>query len=207
MTEKETGHERLQDGASIVIFIGPEGSGKTTVARKLAIDTGKPYLTTGDILRDLAKNDMGEWGDKCRAMFAEHTYLDGTTLLEILIDRFRQDDTKDGFVLDGGLRTLEETHDFRGMLVEAGRDLPVTVIHLDVPEAVSLDRLVSGENARKRSDDTYEGVMCRLAKYYSQLEERMRVMESQPNWRLVHIDATKAVGDVYENVCVGVAGE
>ena len=207
MTEKIIPNEKLSIGSEILIFIGPEGSGKTTMAKMLAEKSGKPYLTTGDILRDLAQNDHGEWGDKCRAIFTEHTYLDGETFLEILVDRFRKADLANGFILDGGLRTLEETVKFQEMLEAAERDLPVKVMHLRIPGWMCLERLVYGENARKRGDDTPEGVMNRLSMYYARLDERVRVIESQPTWKLVHIDATKEIGSVFEAVCSVVVGE
>ncbi len=113
MTENDCEKETLDIDQRIILFIGPEGSGKTTIAKQLAKEGGRPYITTGDIIRDLAANDTGFLGEECREMFATHTYLAGDTLLKILTGRFAREDTLDGFVLDGGLRTLEETKDFQ----------------------------------------------------------------------------------------------
>ena len=180
----------------IVVFIGPEGSGKTTVARRLARESGKPYVTTGDIIRDLAENDRGPLGDECRDMFANHAYLDGATLLKILVHRFCQEDVADGLILDGGLRTLEETEDFAAMLAEADLSLPVSVVHLRIPGWMSFERL----NGRRREDDTVKGILSRLSKYYYQLGQRAGVVENQPGWQLIHINATVAVESVYAGV-------
>ena len=181
----------------IVVFIGPEGSGKTTVARRLARESGKPYVTTGDIIRDLAENDKGPLGDECRDMFANHAYLDGATLLKILVHRFSQEDVAAGLILDGGLRTTEETADFASMLSEARLNLPVTVIHLRIPGWMSFERLSFGEAARRRKDDTIEGVLSRLSKYYYQLAQRAGAIKNQTDWELTHVDATASVESVY----------
>ena len=183
----------------IVVFIGPEGSGKTTVARRLAGESGKPYVTTGDIIRDLAENDRGPLGDECRDMFANHAYLDGATLLKILVHRFSQEDVAAGLILDGGLRTTEETADFASMLSEARLNLPVTVIHLRIPGWMSFERLM-GETGRNRNDDTIEGILARLSKYFDHLGLRASIIGNQPNWRLVHVDATGPVEAVYAEV-------
>lgn len=207
MKEKVENKERLCLGKEIVIFIGPEGAGKTTIAKLMCEETGKPYLTTGDILRDLAANDPGELGEKCRVMFAEHVYLDGETLLKIMVQRFALNDTTEGFVLDGGLRTLEETIDFSNILESAGRGLPVSVIYLNIPDEVSFERLVNGEKARKRKDDTAEGVGKRLMMFHKQLNERLAVITDTPNWKMITIDATQPVERVYEEVCSKIASE
>lgn len=172
-----------------IAFIGREGSGKSTQAHELATYLNKPYISTGDILRDLAKNDSGIWGNACRDMFEKSVYLDGQMLIDILVDRLSKDDCQDGFILDGGLRTLKETVIFKDMLVSAGRDYPLTVIHLRLPGWQSIDRLVTGESARGRSDDTIEAVLARLSKYQDKLVERINVIKSTNGWQILNINA------------------
>lgn len=43
--------------AEIINLKGPEGSGKTTISRRLADYLGKPRVVTGDILRYFAAHD------------------------------------------------------------------------------------------------------------------------------------------------------
>lgn len=194
MKEHERGCERLRIGERIVVFIGPEGSGKTTIARRLADESEKPYVTTGDIIRNLAANDPGALGEECREMFANHSYLAGETLLRILASRFSQNDVADGLILDGGMRTLEETVSFPEMLKLAQRELPISVVYLDIPREVAIERLL----LRGREDDTEEGIDKRLAKFYYQLEERLTVIKS--NWNLFRVDATGEINEVYVRV-------
>jgi adenylate kinase family enzyme len=200
MLEKDFGRERMEIGKRIVSFIGPEGSGKTTMARLLCGDSEKPYLTTGDTLREYAANDSGKYGEACRAMFEEHKYLDGNLLLEIMSSRFSREDAAGGFVLDGGFRTVEETRDFQVTLEKSGRSMPVTVIYLKIPVEVCFERLITGTNARRRSDDTEEALLCRLEKFYDRLDERLDIIRNNPNWNLVEIDATDAIESVYRRV-------
>jgi adenylate kinase len=200
MLEQDKRKETIQFSKRIISFIGPEGSGKTTQAHKLCNDSGKPYLTTGDTLRYYRDNDRGRLGDACRKMFSENTYLAGELLLEIMSERFGSDDTKDGFVLDGGFRTVEETLGFPATIENAGRNFPVTVIYLNIPREVCYERLVRGKNARKRYDDTEEALTSRLDKFYDHLEERLDLIKSNPNWNFVEIDGTASVKEIYENI-------
>ncbi len=206
MKEIDFGQERIDIGKRIISFIGPEGSGKTTIAKLLSAESGKPYLTTGDTLREYAANDPGRLGEACRIMFSEHTYLAGDLLLEIMSDRFSREDTENGFILDGGFRTVEETRDFTSTLEKAGRDLPITVIYLNIPIEVCFERFITGENARKRSDDTENGLKLRLNKFYTQLDERLNIIRDNPNWNIVEIDATDSVEFVYDKVRTCIAG-
>ncbi len=201
MLEKDKGRERLEVGKRIISFIGPEGSGKTTIAHLLCEEIEKPYLTTGDTLREYAANDTGRLGDACRTIFAEHTYLAGDLLLEIMSNRFAREDTTDGFVLDGGFRTVEETRDFLETLEKAGRNMPVTVIYLNIPTEVAYQRLIWGENARRRNDDTEEALKHRLENFYNRLEDRLEIIRSNPNWELVEIDAREPIDSVFLSVC------
>lgn len=201
MTEKLRTRERLDLGRRIIVFIGKEGSGKTTQAKRMAAESGGPYITTRGILEDLALNDRGLLGDEVRNMFEKHVYLSGESLLRILANRFSQDDVSGGLILDGGLRTLEETLGFQAMLDEAGCDLPVTIIYLQMPTTLSFVRLVDGENARRRDDDTVEGVTTRLEMFFWQLEERMEAIANEAGWSLVEVDASGPVEEVYRSIC------
>lgn len=206
MIEKEIAPEILRLGRQIITFIGPEGSGKTTVAKRLAKEANKPYITTGDIIRNLAEFDEGPLGEECRQMFRDKRYLSGETLIKLLTFRFQQSDTRDGLVLDGGLRTLEETIAFKGMLVEANLDLRMNVIYLNVTPEVTFERLVSGPMARKRADDTEVGVACRLEKFNLNLVRRLEVISSQPGWGIYHLDGSLGPEEVYAQVCKVLTG-
>ncbi|KKT39508.1 hypothetical protein A3K29_02080 [Candidatus Collierbacteria bacterium RIFOXYB2_FULL_46_14] len=184
----------------IVVFIGPEGSDKTTMATMLSKQSRLPRITTGDIIRDLAKNDTGPLGEECRTMFAAKGYLSGESLLKILVQRFCQDDVTEGLILDGGMRTLQETRAFRSVLDQANLKLPLTVIHLQIPYWTSYLRLVFGKNARKRPDDTLSGVFGRLSKFHFQLHDRISVIQEQPDWELRSVNANKEIEEVYQEV-------
>jgi len=192
--------EPLNIGKQIITVIGPEGSGKSTISRRLGEQFHKPYIATGDILREMATSNHPLYGQACNVMFDKHTYLDPQMLVDILANRLAQDDTKDGFVLDGGLRTLEETEKFGTVLDKAGLDLPMSVIHLRVPSWVSIERLTKDPNARNRKDDTPEAVLKRLSHFYNNLSQRMTLIKGHENWQLFHINAMRPVEQILENI-------
>lgn len=182
-------------------FIGPEGSGKTTQAARLAKEVDKPFFTTSDLLHDLAKNDPGPLGDACRNMFETHTYLPGDQFLQIIAQRLSKPDIESGVVVDGSLRTYEETVGYPAMLESIDRQMPMTVIYLNIPEEVSYERLVTGEHARKRDHDSIEGVAGRLAEFHNRLEERLEFIVNQKDWRLLEVDASLSPDEVFQSIC------
>lgn len=200
--ERDLGREIADISRQIVVFMGPEGSGKTTIARRLATETNLPYVTTGDILRNMAVNDQTEYGDECRAMFKEKRYLNPQMLLDILAKRFAQNDLKNGFINDGGLRIVEEVTGFQSVLERSDKVMPVTVIFLRVPGWMCMERLTTGKDARKRDDDTVEGVFSRLSHFYHDLGKRASLIERQPNWRLLHINGIGTPEETYSRVLI-----
>lgn len=116
----ETG--RIDLGKRIVNFVGPEGSGKSTIAKMLAQDSGKPFLSVGDILRYFAANDQGVFGQTAREMFEKHLYfMNRQMLLDMYAERFQSEELADGFVLEGAMRDMTEVSGFQNALERAGR--------------------------------------------------------------------------------------
>lgn len=171
----------------IVVFTGPEGSGKTTQGRLYAKRMGVPFIGFGDILRDKAANDPGKVGQACRDMFEKHTYLDPSLLVQIAAERITQNDIRNGAVLDGAFRSLYESENLSRLLRESGKEREdVVVVYLRIPGWRSIERLTEG---RKREDDTPDGVLGRLRMHYSDLGTRMTVVKN--NWRFVQVNAGK----------------
>jgi len=192
--------EPLRLGKEIVVFMGPEGAGKSTIAKNIEAETNKPRVAIGDILRDIASNPEEEHSETVKAMFEKSKYLKPQLLQTILSPRFKQADLADGFILDGGFRTIEETQGFPTLLENTGRQMPLTAVYLHIPTSMSLERLVTGPNARRRAGETEEGVNKRLDNHYNNLYQRMQAIEKQPNWNIHYVDATGSIKQTSDKV-------
>lgn len=174
----------------IIAFTGPEGSGKSTQAKLLSKSLDLPYVSTGDMLRDAAKNDKSELGDDCRKIFEQHIYLSPKKLLEVVGKRFKNEDIDKGVVLDGGFRTVEETKYFSEMLEKTGKKFFVIVKFLKVPYWICAERLM-GENGRKGSDDTLEAVLNRMKEFNTGLGERMSLIRNEWSLQIINGNRTE----------------
>lgn len=183
----------------IISVVGPEGVGKSTVTKRLAEASGLPRVYPGDILRWYAKEDHTEIGEAARKMFQENAYFPPLMLLEVMRRRFQEGDLSRGFILDGAFRTEIETKGYPELLRASKLVMPVTVVALRIPGWMSVDRLVTGQNARKRTDDTSTGVIRRLGHYYDSLGLRMKAMREN-GWGIMHIRALQGPDEVYNNV-------
>lgn len=175
--------------------MGPEGAGKSTQAKLFAKDCKLLYISTGDMLRFFAQNDKGYLGNAVRAMFARHGYLKSELLNRIVIETLKNAKYKNGVVLDGSLRTFEETEEFDQVLQKTGLDLPVIVFYLNISEDESIKRLTFG---RKRVDDTIEGVKARLSHFHNQLKERLAIIREK--YQLIEINGEQSEEKVHEEI-------
>lgn len=179
----------------IIVLIGPEGSGKSTQSRLLTSNLHLPHIATGDILRQIQQTDTTSLGIAVRNMFDANRYLESKYLFQALEKRLDKKDTENGFVLDGGMRTVEEINKYPSFLKKIDRDFEVIVIKLIIKKEESIKRLIEG---RKRIDDTQIGITKRLHYFYKTLKKREKMLKKF--CKFIEIDGLGSKAQVHQKI-------
>ena len=135
-------------GVSVVLLLfGPPGSGKGTQSRLITNWLGIPAISTGEMLR--AEIQAGtELGQAAQSIMASGRLVGDDIVNEMLAHRVSEPDCRNGFLLDGYPRTVEQAT-FLDCLI-AKRSLPKPIIlHLDVPLDALVGRLTSRRQCPK----------------------------------------------------------
>ena len=90
-----------------MVFLGPPGAGKGTIATQAKVFYSIPHISTGDLFR--AEQEKGsELGNKVKSIIASGKLVPDEITIEVVKQRLSQDDTKNGFILDGFPRTIAQ---------------------------------------------------------------------------------------------------
>ena len=143
-----------------IIMLGGPGSGKSTYSKFLTKEFQIPHVYTGDMMRDLAKQDT-ETGRKVKSALDKGDYVDTKIVLDTLEARLQRKDTVKGYVLDGFPRSMEQVKEMENRNI--GHD---HVVYLDVAEEEVVRRLMS----RGRADDKPDIIKNRIAVYKKQTQ-------------------------------------
>ena len=135
-----------------LILLGAPGAGKGTQAKKIAEKYGIPHISTGDIFRANIKNQT-ELGMKAKAYMDQGALVPDELTLELIMDRFTNDDCKNGYVLDGFPRTIPQAEALTKALADK-QDAVDYAINVDVPDEAIVTRM-SGRRACLACGGTY----------------------------------------------------
>lgn len=123
-----------------IIFLAVQGAGKGTFAKLLKSKYNYAHISTGDILRERAT--VGdELGNKIKELIDNGIFVPNDIIYEAIEYRITQDDCKNGFILDGFPRNLEQAEGYDKILEKLGIDLGV-VINLTIPEEILRNRIL-----------------------------------------------------------------
>ena|SRR3989344_313118 len=150
-----------------ILLIGPQGSGKSTQGKLLAEFLQVPYISTGDIFRQIAAQATTE-GQKIKQIIESGNLVDDQTTAKLLQDRIEKDDCNKGFILDGYPRNLEQVRLIPNLNFDK-------VLYINVLEQVVVERLLK----RGRLDDTEEGIKLRLNLYTEQTQPLLDYFKSK----------------------------
>jgi adenylate kinase len=171
-----------------LILLGAPGSGKGTQAALLAEELGIPAISTGEMLRQAVAAGT-PLGKQVRQVMSSGNLVDDATMGEVVKERLANEDAKNGFILDGYPRTVAQADLLAEILAAMDSDLD-GVLHLKVPEAVLVERILG----RQRADDTEDVIRQRLAVYKRQTQPLVEYYEQRR--KLMAIDGDRLVEEV-----------
>jgi adenylate kinase len=146
-----------------ILFLGPQGAGKGTQAKRIQSEYGLPHIATGDILRAAiaAESPLGQL---VKPIYDAGGLVPDELMIGLIRERLSEEDAEDGFVLDGFPRTLAQAEALDDMLLEIGKPVSV-VLELRVPRDVAIERMIRRAAEEGRADDTPDAMAKRLALY------------------------------------------
>lgn len=90
-----------------LILLGAPGSGKGSLAKKIASDFDIPQISTGDLFRNIVKEDS-DFGRRVKAIMASGNLVPDEITVELVRKRINEKDCQKGFILDGFPRTIAQ---------------------------------------------------------------------------------------------------
>lgn len=122
-----------------IVMLGAPGAGKGTQAKKIADKYSVPHISTGDIFRANIKEGT-ELGNKAKTYMDKGLLVPDELVVDLVVDRIKNDDCKNGYVLDGFPRTIPQAECLDKALADMNDALDYA-INIDVPDENIISRM------------------------------------------------------------------
>ena len=207
-----------------IIMLGAPGAGKGTHAKKITEKFGIPAISTGDIFRENIKNGT-ELGKKAKEYMDAGNLVPDELVCDLVVDRLKQDDCKNGYILDGFPRTIPQAEALTAALAKDD-DAIDYALEIFIEDQAIIDRM-SGRRVCKscgatyhvvnippktegvcdecdgelivRDDDAPETVKKRLDVYHEQTAPLIDYYNKQVILKV--IDGSKGLDTCFEEIC------
>jgi adenylate kinase len=198
---------------TILVFIGPPGSGKGTQSDILSELTDLPAISTGELLRHEQKIGSS-LGRKVRGLMSNGKLVSATLIDHLLKLRLSKSDTKKGFMIDGYPRN---EYQFRNLLKMIKGDDRLYFIEFQVPDREVVTRLsgrricdcgasyhimynpprvagkcdLCGHSLRQRTDDRPGVIRTRLKEYHNSI--RPLLQKASGRGSIIVVDGERSI--------------
>lgn len=187
-----------------LLIMGAPGAGKGTQAAMIKEKYNIPHISTGDMFRK-AIEEKTPLGLEAKLYIDKGNYVPDSTTIKLVKERLSKDDCKDGFLLDGYPRTIDQAIALDEILKEFGLHLD-GVIDIEVDDDYLIERItgrrtcpkcgasyhiqafkpkvdgvcdVCGSSLIQREDDKEETLKTRLVNYYQKTEPVLNYYRNQ----------------------------
>lgn len=209
-----------------IIFIAPPAAGKGTQSKLVSVAYNIPHISTGDLLREEAAKGT-ELGKKIKETMDKGNLVSDEVITTLLKNRITESDAKNGYILDGYPRTLNQAKIYKDLLQELNYDKGV-VIFFDIDKERALKRTLSrivcgscgssynllvedlkpkkenicdrcGHELKTRSDDTEEVFIHRFDTYVNSTKELIDYYEKEGLLHKIEV-LDKPAGEIFDEV-------
>ncbi len=173
-----------------IVLLGAPGAGKGTQGEIISRHFNIPIISTGNIIREALKSGS-EMGLKLKSYTDKGQLVPDEVVIEMVVERIKKDDCKNGFILDGFPRTIAQAEALGKMNVNIDKVVDIEVSDELIYKRMSGRRICSkcgktynvdlninpkvagvcddcGSDLVQRVDDKLETVKQRLKVYYDQ---------------------------------------
>lgn len=206
-----------------IIMLGAPGAGKGTQAKRIAEKYSIPHISTGDIFRANIKNGT-ELGKKAKTYMDKGELVPDSLVVDLVIDRFKEADCVNGYVLDGFPRTIPQAEALDAALKAIGEKVDYA-INVEVPDENIINRMsgrracvgcgatyhikynptkaegicdACGQELILRDDDKPETVKNRLDVYHNQTQPLIDYYSNQGIMK--EVDGTVDMDEVFDAI-------
>lgn len=135
-----------------IMFIAPPAAGKGTQAELVVEKYHIPHISTGDILREISKEDS-EIGEYVRETMASGKLVKDEITYQLIEERLNKDDCKNGFIIDGFPRNLDQAIEYDKILEKLGYEIG-NVILIDIDKN-TLEKRITGRRLCENCNAIY----------------------------------------------------
>lgn len=114
-----------------IMFIAPPAAGKGTQAELVVAKYNIPHISTGDILREISKEDS-EIGNYVYETLSSGKLVKDEITYQLIEDRLKKEDCKNGYIIDGFPRNLDQAYEYDKILKKLNYEVGnVILINID----------------------------------------------------------------------------
>ena len=124
-----------------IMFIAAPAAGKGTQAELVVQKYGIPHISTGDILREISREDS-EIGNYVNETLSSGKLVKDEIMYQLIEDRLKKDDCKNGYIIDGFPRNIEQANEYDKILERLGYNVG-NVIYINVDKN-TLEKRITG---------------------------------------------------------------